>query len=163
MKLDRLAKKNKFNFVIDASNISDKKDYRPGAKAKKESGVRSPLQEAGFSKGDIRVLSRKLDLPTWDKPALACLASRVPYGAMIDASLLFKIDRAENFLRSKGFRQVRLRHYGETCRIEVMKKDMPRLIGQAGIIAKKMKKLGYRYITVDLEGYRTGSMNEVFK
>ena len=162
-KLSVIAKRNKFNFVLDASNISDQYDYRPGNIAKSEFGIRSPLQEVGFSKQDIRKLSKKLGLSSWDKPSLACLASRIPYGIEITAVILKRIDQAEEFLTTLGFKQVRLRHYNGLCRIEVDRRDIPRLLKKHKVIVSKLKKIGYNYITADLEGYRTGSLNEVIK
>ena len=160
-KLIALARSNKLNFVLDASNASDQADYRPGSIAKEELKVKSPLLEAGFSKGDIRNLSLQLGLSSWNKPSLACLASRIPYGTRITAGVLQHIDRAESYLHSLGFRQVRLRHYNGLCRIEVGKNEMCRLLNKRQVIANKFKKIGYHYITLDLEGYRTGSLNEV--
>lgn len=162
MRLKALAKELKLNFVVDAGNVSDKKDFRPGNKAKEELKIRSPLEEAGLTKKDIRILSKKLGLSTWDKPSLACLASRVPYGKKITSGILARINKAEGFLRQAGFRQVRLRHYNGLCRIEVLKEDIPRLIIRRNLIVEKLKRLGYNYVTVDLAGYRTGSMNEIF-
>jgi uncharacterized protein len=158
-RLKYLASKHKLQFVIDATNSSDKKDFRPGSRAKKELGVRSPLEETGITKKEIRALSKKLGLSTWDKPALACLASRIPYGTKIDDRILQRIDRAERFLRLLGFTQVRLRHYNGLARIEVPKKDIPSLLSKKGLIVDRLKKIGYNYVTVDLEGYRTGSLN----
>lgn len=157
--LTKIARKNRINFVIDATNLSDRDDFRPGNKAKEEFGVRSPLAEAGFSKDDIRRTSRKLGVVTWDKPSLACLASRIPYGRKISSSVLGQIKRGEVLLKGLGFSQVRLRHYNGLCRIEVNKKDIPRLINKANQVVDKLKEIGYNYVTVDLEGYRTGSMN----
>ena len=162
-KLISLARENKLNFVLDASNISDKLDYRPGNIAKKELKIKSPLLEAGFDKEDIRKLSKELGLSSWNKPSLACLASRIPYGTKITADLLRRIDQAEAYLTSLGFRQVRLRHYNGFCRIEVEMKHINRLLRNRLAIVEKLKDLGYNYITVDLEGYRTGSLNEVIK
>jgi uncharacterized protein len=162
-RLKDMAKKFKLNFVADASNISDKEDFRPGNKAKGKLKIRSPLQEAGISKEDIRLLSKRLGLSTWDKPALACLASRIPYGRKITSRILARINKAEVFLRQLGFLQVRLRHYNGLCRIEVFKDDIPKLISKHDLIVEKLKRLGYNYVTVDLEGYRTGSLNEVIK
>ncbi len=162
-RLKGLAKKHKLNFVLDANNASDKKDFRPGSQAKKELKVRSPLQEAGLSKEDIRKLSQKLGLITWDKPALACLASRVPYGTRITPDILSRINKAEAYLKQLGFKQVRVRHYERLCRIETPKDCIPKLIQRRDLIVEKFKVLGYNYITVDLEGYRVGSMNEVLK
>jgi pyridinium-3,5-biscarboxylic acid mononucleotide sulfurtransferase len=162
-KLKKIARKNNLKFIIDASNVTDKKDYRPGAKAKKELGIRSPLEEAGFTKGEIRILSRKLKLRSWNKPSLACLASRIPYGRIITPSVLSKVERAEKLLKLMGFKQVRLRHYDGLCRIEVEANGIEKLIEKRNLIVAKLKPLGYNYITVDLEGYRTGSLNEVIK
>ena len=163
LRLIALARENKFNLVLDASNISDKLDYRPGNIAKKELKIKSPLLEAGFDKEDIRKLSKELGLSSWNKPSLACLASRIPYGTKITVDLLRRIDQAEAYLTSLGFRQVRLRHYNGLCRIEVEKKYINRLLRNRLAIVEKLKDLGYNYITVDLEGYRTGSLNEVIK
>lgn len=162
-KLRAVAKKYKLNFIVDGSNVSDLSDFRPGAKAKKELKIRSPLQEAGFTKSDIRKLSKKLGLPTWNKPALACLASRVPYGRVISGDLLNRINRAESFLRKLGLRKTRLRHHDSLCRIEVAKKDILKAILRRNLIVENLKNLGYNYVTLDLEGYRTGSLNEVIK
>jgi len=161
--LNKIARKEKINFVLDASNLTDKKDFRPGDKAKNECQVRSPLQEAGFSKGDIRQLSKKLKLVTWDKPSLACLASRIPYGRKISLRFLQRIGQGEKFLRSLGFKQVRLRDFGYSCRIETPEKDLPGLLKQRKAIIENLKRLGYNYVTIDLEGYRTGSLNEVIR
>jgi len=162
-KLKLLAKKYNLNAVVDASNVSDKKDFRPGDKAKRELKIRSPLQEAGFTKEDIRKLSRLLGFSTWNKPSLACLASRIPYGTKISPDLLKRVNKGEAYLRKMGFKQVRLRHYNGLCRIEVLKKDIPRLINQRNQVIDKFKQMGYNYLTVDLEGYRTGSMNEILR
>ncbi len=157
--LKAIAKKHKLNFVVDASSISDKEDFRPGAIAKKELKVRSPLQEAGFTKDDIRKSSKQLGLETHDKPSAACLASRIPYGTGISKELLDRINQAENYIRSFGVRQVRVRSYDGLCRIEVEKKDIPRMVKAQERIVAGLKKIGYNYITVDLEGFRSGSMN----
>jgi pyridinium-3,5-biscarboxylic acid mononucleotide sulfurtransferase len=163
-RLNKIAAGSGLNVVADASNISDRNDYRPGTKAKNELGVRSPLQEAGLSKDDIRRLSKKMGLPTWDKPSLACLASRVPYGTKITPADLRQINKAEQFIRSLGYKQVRVRHHGELARIEVEKADTRKLVTyHAPRITRHLRKLGYKYITIDLEGYRTGSLNEVIK
>lgn len=162
-RLKAMAKRFKLNFVADASNVSDREDFRPGNKAQKEFKIRSPLVEASLGKEDIRKLSKQLGLCTWDKPALACLASRIPYARKITPAILGRINKAETFLRQLGFVQVRLRHYNGLCRIEVLKEEIPRLINQHDLIVEKLKRLGYNYVTVDLEGYRTGSLNEVIK
>jgi pyridinium-3,5-biscarboxylic acid mononucleotide sulfurtransferase len=161
LKLKALAKNNNLKFILEASTVSDIPDFRPGNKAKIELNIRSPLLEAGLIKEDVRNLSRRLNLITWNKPSDSCLASRIPYGVKLTPSLLKRINRAESFLNSLGFRQVRVRHYNGLCRIEVPKKDIPRLLKKEKNIARRMRKLGYQYITVDLEGYRTGSMNEL--
>lgn len=157
------SRRSKLNFVLDATNASDKNDFRPGIKAKRKFKIRSPLDEAGITKREIRILSRRLNLGTWDKPSLACLASRIPYGRKITFGLLNKINQAEVYLKKFGFRQARLRDYGELCRIEVDKKDIPLLMRNSNLIVAKMRGLGYNYVTLDLEGYRTGSLNEILK
>ena len=164
-KLIDIAKKEKIRYVADGSNLDDISDYRPGAKAKDELGVVSPLKEAGFTKEDIRALSRKLKLPTWNRQALACLASRIPYGTRITKDILNKIETGEKYLRSLGIGQVRVRHHGNLARIEVDKEHLCDLVegGVADEIDRKFKGLGYNYVTIDLKGYRTGSMNEVLK
>lgn len=161
-KLTGIARKEGLKFVIDGSNIDDKFDFRPGNKAKDELGVRSPLAEAGFTKQDIRDLSKELGLATWDKPSCACLASRIPYGTEITKDLVAKIDEAEKFIRALGFREVRVRNHGKIARIEVGKKEIPMLMGDGLMdeISKKLETLGYLYVTIDLKGFRTGSMNE---
>ena len=161
--LKDIARREKINFVLDASNLSDKFDFRPGVIAKKELKVRSPLEEAGFTKEDIRKLSKTMKLVTWNKPALACLASRIPYGVKISPDILRRIHQGEKFLKSLGLEQVRLRHYNGLCRIEAQKKDINQVLNKRNLIIEKLKGLGYNYITVDLEGYRTGSLNEVIK
>jgi uncharacterized protein len=162
-RLKPIARKHRLRYICDGSNKDDLKDYRPGSTAKKELGIRSPLQEAGLTKADIRRISRQMGLKTWDKPSLACLASRFPYGKSIGRKALKKIEAAEGYLRGLGFKQVRLRHHDGVARIEVEYKEIPRIISRSRQIASKLKKIGYDYITVDLLGYRTGSMNEVLK
>jgi pyridinium-3,5-biscarboxylic acid mononucleotide sulfurtransferase len=159
-KLIAIAKCNKLAFVLEAGSMSDKKDYRPGNIAKRQLKIKSPLVQAGFTKNDIRSLSKKMGLSSWDKPSLACLASRIPYGVKITTGLLKRIDRAESYLRGLGFAQVRLRHHHGICRIEVEPADIRRILGKRRQIVEGLKKLGYNYITVDLQGYRTGSLNE---
>jgi pyridinium-3,5-biscarboxylic acid mononucleotide sulfurtransferase len=162
-KLVDIAKKEKLAYVADGSNVDDMSDFRPGTNASKELGIVSPLREAGFTKADIRAKSKELGLPTSNKPSLACLASRIPYGTRITKEILHKIDEGEKYIRSLGVGQVRVRHHGNLARIEVDKEHLPLLIedGVADEIEKKFKKLGYAYVTIDLQGYRTGSMNEV--
>ena len=160
-KLKKLAAKQGIGFVADAANIDDRRDYRPGSEAAREMGIRHPLQEAGFSKADIRQLSRKFKLPTWNKPALACLASRIPYGTGLSREILRKVDQAEELLLSLGVKQARVRDHGRLARIEVPADDLARVLKYRARIARYYKNLGYNYVTLDLEGYRTGSMNEV--
>ncbi|MFA5176975.1 MAG: ATP-dependent sacrificial sulfur transferase LarE [Candidatus Omnitrophota bacterium] len=160
-KLKTIARENKLRSVFDASNLSDEADFRPGERAKKELQVRSPLQEAGFTKADIRALSKKLGLKTWNKPSQACLASRIPYGTEVSRPILKRVNDLEKILRGAGFSQVRARHHDRLCRLEVPKQEIARLININQSLIDKLKKLGYNYITVDLEGYRTGSLNEV--
>ncbi|MFC1624321.1 ATP-dependent sacrificial sulfur transferase LarE [Candidatus Omnitrophota bacterium] len=161
-KLKGLAKKDGFSSIVDATNVDDKKDYRPGTRAKDEAGVRSPLQETGFTKEDIRRFSKNMGLATWGLPSMACLSSRIPYGEKIQKATLKKIEKAEAFIRSAGIKQVRVRYHKHIARIEVDKKDIKRFFNQkfCDRIVKRLKSLGFRYITLDLEGYRTGSLNE---
>jgi uncharacterized protein len=164
--LSSIAKKSGFDFVIDGFNHDDKKDLRYGNQAAKELGVRSPLADAGIGKKDIRRFSRKLRLPTWNKPSFACLASRIPYSHRITRKGLKKIDRAEEFLYRHGFKQVRVRAHNNIARIELFSDDFRRILSDRGLqrdITKRLKQLGFSYVTLDLEGYRTGSMNEVLK
>ncbi|MCM8799660.1 MAG: ATP-dependent sacrificial sulfur transferase LarE [Candidatus Omnitrophica bacterium] len=162
-RLKKIAKKYKIRYIIDGTNTDDTRDFRPGERAKKLYGVRSPLREARITKEEIRYLSKKLNLSTYNKPARACLASRIPYGFEIKPEILKRIEKAEEFLNREGLSQVRVRDYGNLARIEVDKKEFPKLIKKSSILIKFFKRLGYIYITLDLEGYRPGSMNEVFK
>ncbi len=149
-------------FVADGSNLDDTGDFRPGMDAARELGVRSPLQEAGLKKEEIRQLSRSLGLPTWDKPSLACLASRFPYGREITSPRLAQVQKSEEFLRSLGLRQVRVRFHDKIARVEIEARDFKRFLGN-GIrrkVTQALKEFGFTYVTIDLEGYRTGSMNE---
>ncbi len=151
--------------VADGSNSDDLKDYRPGTKAKKELGVRSPLAEARLTKADVRALSRLLKLPTAEKRASPCLASRIPYGERITKERLGMIEEAEEYLHAKGFEDVRVRMHDDTARIEVAPKDIARLAspGTRISVSKKLRSLGFAYVSLDLEGYRMGSLNEVLK
>lgn len=157
-----LAKKNKIKHVADGSNADDLIDYRPGAKALKELGIRSPLQEAGLAKKEIRKMSKKMGLPTWNKPAMACLASRVPYRQKITLARLKKIEKAENFIRSFGALQCRVRDYGKIASIEVDRKHINTInkIAARGIIGKYFNRIGFKYSIVDAQGYKTGKLNE---
>ena len=163
-KLRQIAEKEGITTILDGSNTDDLKDYRPGSKAAAEFSVRSPLREAGFSKSDVRDCARMLGLPMWDKPALACLSSRIPYGMRITPEILTTIQSAEDQLHVLGFQQVRVRHHGDTARIEIERNNFEKLVagGMAEKIIAAFKQLGYTYVCMDLEGYRTGSMNEGF-
>ena len=148
--------------VIEASNSDDGSDYRPGMRAVKELGIKSPLAELAFTKNEIRALSKRRDLPTWNKPSLACLASRVPYGSPITQQKLRMIENAENLLRARGFPLVRVRHHGDVARIELPPEDMARLLQPqtAQAVYEAMRALGFTYTALDLIGLRSGSMNE---
>jgi len=162
-KLRKIAEENHLNYILDGSNLDDEKDFRPGTRAAREFGVRSPLREAGFTKEDIRRVSRKLDLATWNKPALACLASRFPYGKRLTKRGVVRVAEAERLLQDMGIGQVRVRDHGHVARIEVPRGEMNRLLSDSlrRELVDRLKRLGYTYVTLDLEGYRTGSMNEV--
>jgi len=161
-KMSGLASKKGFPVLFDATNADDLADYRPGRRAAEESGVVSPFVLAGFGKRNIRDLSKKLGLESWDKPANPCLASRIPYGTRITAEILGKIHAGEKFIRDLGFPVVRLRHHGELARLEVPPEDFPRLLRPVPLrkIRAQLKSLGYLWIALDLEGYRTGSLNQ---
>jgi len=151
--------------VVEGSNADDVGDFRPGMKAAAELGMKSPLREVGLTKDEIRTLAREMGLPNWDRPSEACLASRFPYGEQITHEKLNQVGEAEGYIRGLGLRQVRVRHHGKVARIEVLPDDMPRLLDPAtrqAIIAH-FKQLGFHYITLDLQGYRTGSMNEMLR
>ena len=160
-----IARSRGIPWVLDGTNADDAGDFRPGMKALAELGIRSPLKEAGLVKAEVRRLSRFLGLPTADKPALACLASRFPYGTRIDEENLARVGRAEDFLRGLGFDQVRVRHHGAVARLEVDPGDMARLMkpGMRAEVSRELKKVGYAYVALDLDGYRTGSLNETLK
>jgi uncharacterized protein len=160
--LQALARQRSIAWVADGCNTDDLGDHRPGRRAASEHGVRSPLIEAELSKEEIRLLSRARGLPTWDKPSMACLASRVPYGTAINVEMLDRIGAAEAFLRSLGLRQLRVRHHGDIARIEVDQEGMDLLMrdGNRERIVERLRSLGYLYVTLDLAGFRSGSMNE---
>ncbi len=164
-KLRQIANDEGIAVLLDGSNTDDLNDYRPGARAAREFFVRSPLREAGFSKNDIRDCARMLNLPVWNKPALACLSSRIPYGTRITPEVLANIQSAEDILHTQGFRQVRVRHHGTMARIELDRSDFSLMLSaeMARKIAESFKQLGYTYVCLDIEGYRTGSMNEGLK
>ena len=162
-KLKEIAKKEKINYVLDGTNYDDLTDFRPGMKALRELNIISPLKDAKLTKEDIRNLSKLMNLDTWDKPACACLASRFPYGIRITKERLDRVEKAEAVIRNLGIRQLRVRYHNEIARIEVNKKDMQLLLEHSDSIVKKFKELGFIYVTLDMEGYRTGSLNEVLR
>ncbi|MGI9953391.1 ATP-dependent sacrificial sulfur transferase LarE [Moorellaceae bacterium AZ2] len=161
--LKEIAASRGLKVVLDGTNASDAGDYRPGMRAARAHGVRSPLLEAGLTKEEVRQLSRYYHLPTWNKPSMACLSSRIPYGEPITREKIAQIEAGEAFLRGLGLREVRLRHHGSLARLEVDPAAFPFLVshGVREKIISTLKGLGFVYITLDLEGYRTGSMNEV--
>ncbi len=164
-KLSALARTCAFNFVCDGNNADDVGDYRPGRQAARELNVRSPLIESGLSKADIRVLSQAAGLPIWDRPASACLSSRIPYGMPVTIEKLSVIERGEARLRQLGFRQMRVRHHDDVVRIEIAPEELPLAldIEMAQRMAVAFKELGFKFVTLDLEGYRTGALNESLK
>ncbi len=161
-KLRDIAETENIPYVLDGSNYEDISDFRPGAKAAEELGIRSPLKEVGLVKGEIRQLSRNFNLPTWDKPAMACLSSRFPYFTEIEPESLKQVALAEEYLRELGFNQVRVRHHGQIARVEVNPQEFAKIIDDdvRKKIIKNFKKFGFIYISLDLAGFRSGSMNE---
>lgn len=162
LEIKQIARRYGMRVVVDGSNLDDLGDYRPGLQALRELEISSPLRETGLTKSEIRKLSRDMGLPTWDKPAFACLASRIPYGQQISKEKLRMIENAESCLMDLGFRQVRVRHHGEIARIEVAREERSRFFDTElmDTINEKVKKAGFKYVTIDLHGYRTGSLNE---
>jgi uncharacterized protein len=161
--LARIAGEKGYACVVDGANKDDEGDYRPGRKAAKELGVVSPLSLAGVSKAEVRELARHLGLPTWDKPALACLSSRFPYGQEITPEKLAQVARVEEYMRSRGYRQVRVRHHGEIARLEVGPGEMERAFAEREEISAELKTAGFLYVTLDLAGYTPGSLNAVLE
>ena len=161
--LDQLTQIDGYDHVADGCNMDDLGDHRPGRRAAADHGVRSPLIEAGLSKDEIRALSKERGLPTWDKPAMACLSSRIPYGSPVTLEALDQIEAAEMFLRSLGIRQLRVRHHGSVARIELDEGGIAVLMqsGRRSAVVERFKALGFAYVTLDLAGFRSGSMNEV--
>jgi pyridinium-3,5-biscarboxylic acid mononucleotide sulfurtransferase len=157
--LAKLAKERGYACVVDGANKDDEGDYRPGRKAARELGVVSVLSEAGMTKAEVRELAKYLDLPTWDKPALACLSSRFPYGQEITPEKLAQVARAEEFLRREGFLQVRVRHHGEIARLEVGPEELERAFARREEISSELRDAGFLYVTLDLAGYKSGSLN----
>jgi uncharacterized protein len=146
--------------VVLGVNLDDLSDHRPGQAAAAERGAVFPLVTAGFTKADVREWSRRLGLRTWDKPAAACLASRVPYGTQVTFTTLDSVARAESGLRALGFRQLRVRHYGDTARIEVPGADLAEVVARRDAVSSAVHAAGYRYVTLDLDGFRSGNLND---
>ncbi len=157
--LRRIAGERGYACVVDGANADDEGDYRPGRKAAKELEVVSPLSLAGVDKAEVRELAKHLGLPSWDKPALACLSSRFPYGQEITPEKLAQVARAEEFLREQGFRQVRVRHHGEIARLEVGQQEMERAFALREQISAELREAGFLYVALDLSGYESGSLN----
>jgi uncharacterized protein len=164
-RLTAIARERGFAVVIDGSNADDRGDYRPGRQAAREHGVRSPLDEAGLTKDDIRQLAREAGLASWDEPASACLSSRIPYGQEVTDERLRQIERAEAALRELGFRVFRVRHHDTVARLEIAKAEMPRALDPDinAALVSRLKGLGYQYVSLDLQGYRLGSLNEALR
>lgn len=161
--LEALARERGFGCVVDGANADDEGDYRPGRKAAKELGVVSPLSLAGVGKDEVRALAQYLGLRSWDKPALACLSSRFPYGQEITPEKLTQVARAEEFLRSRNFRQVRVRHHGEIARLEVGPEEMERAFVEREEISTELKDAGFLYVALELDGYKPGSLNAALR
>lgn len=162
-KIIKIAQKNSVKNVVEGSNIDDISDYRPGFKAVKELGIKSPLQYAKLGKNEIRKLSKKLALPVWNKQSFACLASRFPYGEVITKEKLKMVDKAEQFLLDNGFEQMRVRIHNKMARIEVLEEDFSKILSMRKQILETFEKYGFIYVSLDLKGYRTGSCNEMLQ
>ena len=162
-KLQNMAMQRSFRYVVDGNNLDDTGDYRPGRQAGRELEIRSPLIEAELSKAEIRELSHLQGLSTWDQPASACLSSRIPYGSPVTVEKLRMIDHGEEILRSLGFSQTRVRHHGEVARIEIAREEMPKALNiqMFDRISRDFKRIGFRFVAIDVDGYRTGALNEV--
>ena len=162
--LKKVAEEKQFPYILNGINTNDLGDYRPGIDAARENEVRSPLVEAGFTKQDIRDLARQMELSIWDKPAMACLSSRIPYGEQVSHDKLKRIEKAEDLLLAMGFKQLRVRHYGETARIELAQNEMIKFTPKIeNFVNEKFHKLGFKSVHLDPKGYRMGSLNEVLK
>lgn len=149
-----------YSWILDGTNADDLGDHRPGLRAAREHGVRSPLQECGIGKEEIRAWARELGLPNWDRPANACLSSRIPYGSAVTPEKLAQVEAAEAALRALGFAEFRVRHHGQVARIEIAKEELAHAVAQAGAITTGIRATGFLYVTLDLAGFRSGSMNE---
>ena len=162
-KLETLASIRGIEFIVDGSTCDDLADYRPGRAATSKHGVRRPLIEAGMSKTDVRALSRRAGLPTWDKPASPCLSSRIAYGTPVNIERLLEVDRGEAILRELGFHEFRVRHHDNLVRIEIAPAEMSRALDAEMVqeLARRFRELGFKYVTLDLHGFRSGAMNEV--
>ena len=163
-RLEPLAKEHNLHYIAYGINKDDEGDFRPGQRAAREFHVRGPLKEAGMGKREIRAVARLLGVPVWEKPAMACFSSRIPYGTKVDVATLQKIYKAEKVLHNLGFHQLRVRHHDKLARIEVERSELPRLLEEemSRVVTDELRKIGYIYVTVDLLGYRSGSMNEGF-
>jgi uncharacterized protein len=161
--LQNLALQGGFSYVLDGNNLDDTGDYRPGRKAGRELEVRSPLIEAQLGKAEIRELSQRQGLPTWNQPASACLSSRIPYGSPVTYEKLRMIDQGEEIMRSLGFSQTRVRHHGEIARIEIARDELPKAFSMEMLdrLSREFKRIGFRFVAIDADGYRTGALNEV--
>ncbi|MBI4521098.1 MAG: ATP-dependent sacrificial sulfur transferase LarE [Gemmatimonadetes bacterium] len=159
VKLRQLADQRGLRAVVDGSNADDLDDYRPGLQAAREAGVRSPLAEAGLAKADVRALSRRAGLPTWDQPASPCLSSRLPYGLAVTPDRLRQVERAEERIRALGFREFRARHHGETVRLEFSPAELDTALERAALLATELLQLGFNQVLLDVEGYRRGALN----
>ncbi len=162
-RLAAYAREHGYSAVVDGTNADDAGDYRPGRQAARQHGVHSPLLEAGLTKADVRALARELGLPNWDKPAAACLSSRIPYGTTITLTALSQVERAEALLRGLGLRQLRVRAHDRVARIEVEPGDFARLLERRSEVVAGLKSIGYAFVTLDLAGFRSGSMNEALR
>lgn len=162
-RLQKVIAQRNISFMVNGTNVDDLGDHRPGLQAAQEANVRSPLCEAGFSKQEVREWSRILNLPTWDKPAMPCLSSRIPYGQPVTLEKLSMIEQAEDFLISLGYRQLRVRHHGDMARIELPLEDLAGFFsaGHAAAAQSRLKQIGFQFVTVDMQGFRSGSLNEV--
>jgi pyridinium-3,5-biscarboxylic acid mononucleotide sulfurtransferase len=162
-RLQELARMRGFRYVIDGNNLDDTSDYRPGRRAGRELDIRSPLIEAGLKKVEIRELSRRQGLPTWNQPASACLSSRIPYGSPVTPEKLRMIDQGEQMMRTLGFSQTRVRHHGDIARIEIAREEMPKAlkIDVFDRLSSEFRKIGFRFVAIDVDGYRTGALNAI--